>query len=163
MCQELSFQAVLRESRGESELPEGFGEGETCTCGESRIHGFQMSCSNCVLPKEALGLEQPRGPGSPSEEAQNPEAPNPEACMYSQDQKQHAEAIAQELETQRRYGIEDAQPLLQQMAQMWASKVRNMASADTLRRASYYLFGLYSHGGQYGITNRTHDMPCVTR
>ena len=111
MCQELSYQAVLQECRGESVLPEGFGEGSVCVCGETRLQDFQATCSNCILSKESLGFEEDYRPEAKTGTQEEPETTT-EQCMYTQDQKNQAEALAQELYQNQKYALQDIEPLL---------------------------------------------------
>ena len=159
MCQELSMSAVMRESLGESELPEGFGEGETCTCGEGKLHDFHLTCSNCVSERESLGMVVDEAPGLEAVEA--PTSENLDShSMYSQSQQQQTEAIATELLKAKRWGIQEAEPLLRAVADMKLGNQRSMSRDST---SSYQTFGMYSHGNQYGVTNKTHVLPQVTR
>eukprot|EP00439_Symbiodinium_sp_Y106_P070844 s93_g12.t1 len=159
MCQELSYTAVCRESQGESELPEGFGEGEMCTCGESKLQDFHMTCGCCAMDREALGFTVA--------EAQDPEGPQDplantsmEMGCYAQAQKEQVEALATQLLKSRSYTFQDIEPLLQKVTSMSFGNQRSLAQGH---QAKYHTFGLYAHGNQYGITNKTQALPQVSR
>ena len=44
----------MKESLGQSQLPENFGTGEPCVRGEIKHHGFQLTCDNCLRGRETL-------------------------------------------------------------------------------------------------------------
>ncbi|CAE7474699.1 unnamed protein product, partial [Symbiodinium sp. KB8] len=159
MCQELSLAAVMKESLGESELPESFGEGETCTCGESKLHDFHLTCSNCVSDRESLGMVVDEAPRPEALEVQAPSTPDHQS-LYSQSQKQQVEAIATQLLKDKRFRIQDAEQLLQTVADMKFGQQRSMARNESSR---YQTFGMYSHGNHYGITSKTTILPQVTK
>ena len=174
LCQELSYQAVLQESEGQSTLPETFGLGEMCTCGESRIQGFQMTCSNCIWDKEELGFgpEAETAEGSHSEKTGPNSSPNQspdresspetaaEASMYSNCQAEQVEEVANRLLQGKHFSHRDAEVLLQLVSQLKAPRPRNMLGRSP---ATYLTFGMYSHGNHYGVTNNTLKLPKTTQ
>ena len=60
LTQELSHQGTLQECAGMSQLLEGFGEGEFCTCGEASGMKFPVACASCLRGREEVlpGLER---------------------------------------------------------------------------------------------------------
>ena len=50
--QELSEQAFLMESQGQSMLPEGFGEGGFCVCDNVCLPHHHHTCGACMLSRD---------------------------------------------------------------------------------------------------------------
>ena len=157
LCQEFSYGTLMRECEGQSVLPEGFGCGEVCTCGESKIRDFHMTCGNCINGREELELSMEEAPRP--QQRQETGLETHEQSMYTQQEKQQAEAIAARLSKEKKYGIQEIQPLLELMSQLRIGRTRNMVPGI---KAPYHVFGLYSHGRSYGVTNKTELFPCVT-
>ncbi|CAE7246479.1 unnamed protein product [Symbiodinium necroappetens] len=70
-----------------------FGCGEVCTCGESKIRDFHMTCGNCISGREELEFQ-------------------------TDEEKQQAETMAAKLTKEKKYGIQEIQPLLELMSQL---------------------------------------------
>ena len=161
LCQEFSYGSLLKECEGLSELPESFGNGESCTCGESKIRDFHMTCANCISGREELGYHNDEATETPqvSDSRDPKEEETQEQSMYTQSERQQAEALAAKLTRLKQYAIQDVQPLLELMSTLRIGRTRHMVPGT---KAPYHVFGLYSHGKSYGVTNKTTLFPHVT-
>ena len=172
LCQELSLHAFLQECRGQSSLPETFGAGESCTCGETQTNPLHVQCGNCLRGRddvEVQGLVQGAGDSQatsqvsqvcPSEVCPKPELRECDEALWSNQQRNHIEDFAQQQRSRKQYDHSTMEQLLQYMKSIRMGKSRHMAQ-DTPH--SYQSFGLYSHGGQYGITTKSQVFPQTTK
>ncbi|OLP88362.1 Copia protein [Symbiodinium microadriaticum] len=110
LCQEFSYGSLLKECEGLSELPESFGNGESCTCGESKIRDFHMTCANCISGREELGYHNDEATETPqvSDSRDPKEEETQEQSMYTQSERQQAEALAAKLTRLKQYAIQES-------------------------------------------------------
>ena len=180
LCQELSYQATLQECTGGSQLPTQFGLGETCVCGETKLQDFQLTCGNCLMSGHDLAGVSLEATNEQSSE-DGSRAPQPEVTkvngdtqvtqsssgfqaveiekgevLWSQEKNQDLENKARQLLQAQDYSLKTAEGFLREVAQLTVKRSRQKVPG---KHAEYVLFGMYSHGNQYGITKRTEQMP----
>ena len=61
LTQELSYQAVQMECTGQTGLPEAFGRGEFCVCGELAWPGNPRTCASCLLGRNVVVGTEDKG------------------------------------------------------------------------------------------------------
>ena len=128
---------IIQECVGHSVLSEGFGLGLQCTCQESHQ---KTQCGSCLVQERE---EEEKG-----------------QAFLSQNQREQLEQEALKLRTQsQRPQLENLQSLLE------SHPLRNTGRSRRNQRSpnDYVLFGSYAYGSKYGITNRTRDMPELSR
>ena len=99
---ELNHHAVLQECLGVTSLLPGFGEGETCTCGEFHHSRYPMSCGSCLMGRAQVQNGHHCGPQVFSEgrnrleaeqrKAKQPPKPKPSSEAEQLEAKQQCEA-----------------------------------------------------------------------
>ena len=148
LSQELSYHSALQECEGVSQLPEGFGLGEFCVCGDQLDPQQALTCGSCLIGRSVLRL------------------PPPEDAMFSEQEKQQARTIAQELQKKPKLDYPDLLKLLQSSVYPTRSHTRQVVQ-DNNPKPHYSTFGTYAHGNHYGLTKQTgclkEFVACVNR
>ena len=185
LLQELSYQAVHLECAGRTSLPDSFGRGETCVCGEMPHVPELGVCANCVYGRAvvpgALGSEGPTKEIKPTKPRRNeevqgcvagqaggscrrPQGPGDSESeaqgFLSEDQRLQVEARASELRKAKGFRFSECEAFLEAIPQSILRGKRNMVGqAGPL----YKSFGAFSHGSMYGTTAVSQEYPQTTR
>ena len=162
---ELGPQQVIQECQGRTKLPEVFGEELTCDCHQAKEAG---SCGKCLLGDRVIQIGQDSGCSeNPKPEAEQawetqdlvPEPETEEAMSCAAQQVQEAEQQAKELLRQGDFSYASCEALIRSMPLRASMSRPGKLGAG---RVTYFSFGAYSYGSQYGITKRTQQLPqCV--
>ena len=165
LTQELSYQAVYQECAGQTGLPEAFGRGELCVCGELAWPGNSRTCASCLLGRSVVPHhgEQPsdpkdpnlnRGPGEDlvqgySGSGGDSRSSGSEAGLFSEKERDQVEEWAKQLRLQGKYDFQACEEFLQALPEGAMKGRREMVVGKS---SEYLTFGAFSHGGQYGVT-----------
>ena len=159
---ELNAQDVIHECSGRSKLPENFGEGLTCQCSDLPSDRPDQ-CGACLVGKLLVQNSEASGTsGNPKPQAvqevvtQDLEPETLRDEIYQAEEVQHAERLAQSLLQQKDFSHEACHRLLQTLP-LKAHTTRPGKLQEP--KASYFAFGAYSYGSQYGVTGRTQKFP----
>ncbi|CAE7649118.1 RE1 [Symbiodinium sp. CCMP2592] len=109
-----------------------------------------MTCSNCISGREFVE-ESGKKSREGTEEEQS---------MYTQQEHEQVEELANKLYQNKQYQTHEAESLLEHVSRMNHGAQRRMASSTT---SGYATFGMYSHGNHYGMTRKTDELPHTTR
>ena len=171
LCQELSHQRTIQECAGMTQLLEGFGEGEFCTCGEAKGTRLVVDCACCLkgkddVPREGSLISEFLEPSEGLSELEglecfgSPLANSAEAEVVDASFKSDLEAQARRLLETKHYQHQAMEQILEQLPYKPSPKHRGPIKE---KQARYLAFGLYSYGNQYGVTKQTQMFPEVTR
>ena len=153
--EELSFYGVLQECEGLSQLPESFGRGELCTCEDAFLEKHQLICGSCLLGRDVVpgALEEPDGAAAfqahltqQAHLTRIPEAPS--------------ELEARRICQQPNVDLKSLEEYLQEYAPRQGASRRQQVMNQ---QGSYFTYGTYSYGNQYGLTSRTQQNPELIR
>ena len=163
LTQELSHQGTLQECAGMSQLLEGFGEGEFCTCEEASGMKFPVACASCLRGREEVlpGLERDQVTEVQGLECLGNDEEDPgEALVCTSETTQSLESQAQKYMNNQDYSHQTCEQLLKQLPFKTSKQHRGPLKEQKPR---YIAFGLYSHGNHYGLTKQSQVFPQVCR
>ena len=152
--EEFGFWGVVKECRGEAELPEGFGLGEVCACGDAFLQKNNFQCGNCLLGKDAVPFfNNEASPGDALGDAAFETHLTPPPLSAS-------ETEAQNLRNNLKISYPQLEKYFEQHMDCRNHSRRNLVDQQT---GSYYTFGSYAFGNHYGVTSRTVQRPQFVR
>ena len=164
------------ECTGQTGLPEAFGRGEFCVCGELAWPGNPRTCASCLLGRNVVVGTEDKG--------ENPKDPNPnrgpredlvqgssgpggdqrscgsEAGMFSEGAREQIEEWAKRLRLQGDFSYQACEEFLEAFPPGSMKGKREMAAGG---KGEYQTFGAFSHGGQYGTTVVCDQLPETTK
>ena len=176
LTQELSYQAVQQECAGQTGLPESFGRGEFCVCGDLAWPQNPRTCATCLLGRSVV----PKDTEEATSETPDPKPPDPkwepredlvqglsgsggdhrssgsEAGLWCEEECRQIEGWAKQLRGQGDYTFQACEELLQAFPSSGLKGKREMVVGRT---AEYQTFGAFSHGAHYGCTVVSQQFP----
>ena len=164
--EEFSFLGVVKECRGESVLPESFGKGEICACGDAYLQKHMLQCGNCLLGKDAIPYyesQEAPGTGTPQPSTQDLGDGLPNTAFLAQSTtpgSEPSEAKAQAMSLQASISYKDLEAYLEAHPQQGRTSDRTMMDRT---QGTYHTHGSYAFGNHYGMTRRTMDNPAFVK
>ena len=158
LAQEHSYQAVVQECSGQPDgLPQGFGAGEYCVCGDLAWPGNPRTCGSCLLGRnvvprseEIQEAEATKEPGGREVSVQGSSGLGGcEAGCYCDEARQQVEAQAKVFRKEERFSYHECEKILEAIPSSALKGRREMVRG---RATEYQTFGAFSHGAQYGTT-----------
>ena len=139
LCQELSHQGTIQECAGITQLLEGFGEGEFCTCGEAKGSRFEVECACCLKGREDVPGDQglvveeqlENETGMTSEDLEcfgSPVAQSEAAEIVREDYREDLEAQARRLREAQNFQHQACEQILEQLPYKPSPKHREVPS-----------------------------------
>ena len=156
----------MKECRGESVLPEGFGKGEICACGDAYLQKHMLQCGNCLLGKDAIPYyesQEAPGIGTPQPSTQDLGDGLPNTAFLAQSTtsgSEPSEAEAQAMSLQASISYKDLEAYLEAHPQQGRTSDRTMMDRT---QGTYHTYGSYAFGNHYGMTRRTMDNPAFVK
>ncbi|CAE7632776.1 RE1 [Symbiodinium sp. CCMP2592] len=164
--EEFGFSGIVKECQGASSLPEGFGQGEICGCGDAYLQKHSLHCGNCLLTRDAVPFyedQNTRDPEQPKTSTQDQRTDGTSTALLAQSHgpdSETPEAKAKALSLKGTLGYKDLEAYLEENPPGGKASGRNMIDHT---HGTYHTYGSYAFGNHYGLTRRTVDNPEFVR